>query len=283
LPGLDTSTANQYLQPMQAAFVRTGSDGITPVVSFQEDMKAVGEIQTEVKSLSQQEYINIQLFNAEAFSQGSTPSDGLRINFDKSFSISTEDDSPKLSNLDENLARLSENTAIAIERRLFPKASEELPLFINQYRRESYVMKFDMTDNLTAQIFVKDNYLDALTEITSSDNTYSFAIESSIPESVASDRFSLVFEPVSLSTPEQSLVNLSLYPNPTKGNFSISGIDSGQDTEVKIYNLIGQQVYTAKSSGQSTLEIADFNGTTGVYLVKLKTNQGEKTFKLIKD
>jgi hypothetical protein len=42
-------------------------------------------------------------------------------------------------------------------------------------------------------------------------------------------------------------------------------------------------VYTAKSNGQSTLEIADFNGTTGVYLVKLKTNQGEKTFKLIKD
>jgi hypothetical protein len=74
-----------------------------------------------------------------------------------------------------------------------------------------------------------------------------------------------------------------LYPNPTKGNFSISGIDSGQDTEVKIYNLIGQQVYTAKLSGQSTIEVADFNGTTGVYLVKLKTNQGEKTFKLIKD
>jgi len=145
------------------------------------------------------------------------------------------------------------------------------------------VMKFDVTDNLNTQIFVKDNYLESLTEITSSDNTYSFAIESSIPESVASDRFSLVFEPVSLSIGEEGLANLSLYPNPTKGNFSISGIDSGQDTEVKIYNLIGQQVYTAKSSGQSTLEITDFNGTTGVYLVKLNTNQGEKTFKLIKD
>jgi hypothetical protein len=283
LPGLDTSTANQYLQPMQAAFVRTGSEGTTPVVSFQEDMKAVGEIQTEVKSLSQQEYINIQLFNAEAFSQGSTPSDGLRINFDKSFSILTEDDSPKLGNLDENLARVEGNAFSAIERRPLPEATEELLLFINQYRRESYVMKFDVTDNLNTEVFIKDKYLDQVTEITSSDNTYSFVIDSSIPESEASDRFSLVFEPVSLSIEDENLVNLSLYPNPTKGNFSISGIDSGQDTEVKIYNLIGQQVYTAKSSGQSTLEIADFNGTTGVYLVKLKTNQGEKTFKLIKD
>jgi hypothetical protein len=132
-------------------------------------------------------------------------------------------------------------------------------------------------------VFIQDNYLDTLSEITVSQNTYSFVIDSSIPESEASDRFSLVFEPVSLSTEEQNLVNLSLYPNPTKGNFSISGIDSGQDTVVKIYNLIGQQVYTAKLSGQSTLEVTDFNGTTGVYLVKLKTNQGEKTFKLIKD
>jgi hypothetical protein len=275
------SNANQYLQPMQAAFVTT--TGAAASMTFEESYKAVGEIQTDVKSNSVQEYINIQLFDANSFAEGATPSDGLRINFDKSFSISTEDDSPKLGNLDENLARVEGNVFSAIERRPLPEATEELPLFINQYRRESYVMKFDVTDNLNTEVFIKDKYLDQVTEITSSQNTYSFVIESSIPESEASDRFSLVFEPVSLSIGDENLVNLSLYPNPTKGNFSISGIDSGQDTEVKIYNIIGQQVYTAKSSGQSTLEITDFNASTGVYLVKLKTNQGEKTFKLIKD
>jgi len=98
-----------------------------------------------------------------------------------------------------------------LTRRPLPEATEELPLFINQYRRESYVMKFDVTDNLHTEVFIKDKYLDQVTEITSSDNTYSFAIESSIPESEASDRFSLVFEPESLSTEEESLVNLSLY------------------------------------------------------------------------
>jgi len=277
-----SSSANQFLQPMQAAFVLTSTTG-SASVTFDETDKDVSQVQTDVKSSSQSEFVNIQLFTAESYDEGNTPSDGLRIKFDKSFSATSEDDSPKLGNLDENLARVEGNAYSAIERRPFPESEERLELFINQYRREAYVMKFDLTDNLNTQIFVKDNYLESLTEITSSDNTYSFAIESSIPESVASDRFSLVFEPVSLSTPEQSLVNLSLYPNPTKGNFSISGIDSGQDTEVKIYNLIGQQVYTAKSSGQSTLEIADFNGTTGVYLVKLNTNQGKKTFKLIKD
>ena len=127
-----SSLANEFLQPMQAAFVRTNTDAPASV-TFQEAMKAVNQTQTGVKSNSVQEYINIQLFNANSFAEGATPSDGLRINFDKSFSILTEDDSPKLSNLDENLARVEGNAFSAIERRPLPEATEELLLFINQY------------------------------------------------------------------------------------------------------------------------------------------------------
>jgi len=274
------SKANEFLQPMQAAFVLTTGQAS---VTFEEDMKAVGEIQTSTKSQSQSEYISIQLFNATSFAQGKTPLDGLRINFNNSFSISKTDDAPKLSNTDENFARLIENTAVAIERRPFPEATEELPLFINKYRRESYVMKFNMTDNLTFQFFVKDNYLETLTKITSSDNTLSFTLDISIPESKASNRFSLVFEPESLSTLGESLASLSLYPNPTRGSFTITGMDLDQDAQVEIYSIIGQQVYSTKLRGQSNIEIIDFNASSGVYLVKLKTNQGEKTFKLIKE
>jgi hypothetical protein len=56
------SNANQYLQPMQAAFVTT--TGAAASMTFEESYKAVGEIQTDVKSNSVQEYINIQLFDA---------------------------------------------------------------------------------------------------------------------------------------------------------------------------------------------------------------------------
>jgi hypothetical protein len=275
------SNANQYLQPMQAAFVTT--TGAAASMTFEESYKAVGEIQTDVKSNSVQEYINIQLFDANSFAEGATPSDGLRINFDKSFSISTEDDSPKLGNLDENLARVEGNAFSAIERRPLPEATEELPLFINQYRRESYVMKFDVTDNLNTKVYVEDKYLNQTQEITASANTYAFTVDNSIPESKASDRFSLFFQPVSLSNPEENISNLSLYPNPTRGNFSITGMDLGQGGEVEIYNMIGQQVFKRSLSGESTIEVTDFNANAGIYLVKLKTNQGERTFKLIKE
>ena len=275
------SNANQFLQPMQAAFVRTNTDAPASV-TFQEAMKAVNEIQTDVKSNSVQEYINIQLFNAEAFSQGSTPSDGLRIKFDKSFSATSEDDSPKLTNLDENLARVEGNSYSAIERRPFPETEERLELFINQYRREAYVMKFNLTDNLNTKVFIEDKYLNETQEITTAAYTYTFTVDESISESTASDRFSLVFEPISLSTVEEALVEASLYPNPTKGSFRISGANLGEDAKIEIYNMIGQQVYKTDLKNQSTTEIINFNGSAGVYLVKLKTNQGERTFKLIK-
>jgi len=278
----EPSFTNQFLQPMQAAFVITGTETTAPIINFQESHKAVSQVQTRTKSLSQSEHINIQLFDSDSYNSGETPSDGLRINFDKSYSVTTEDDSPKLGNLDENLARVEGNTYSAIERRPFPETEEKLELFINQYRREAYVIKFDLTDNLNTKVFIEDKYLNETQEITSSDDIYSFTVDESISESTASDRFSLVFEPISLSTVEETLVEASLYPNPTKGSFSINGVNLGEDAKIEIYNMIGQQVYKTNLKNQSTTEITNFNGSAGVYLVKLKTNQGERTFKLIK-
>jgi hypothetical protein len=278
----EPSFTNQFLQPMQAAFVITGTETTAPIINFQESHKAVSQVQTRTKSLSQSEYINIQLFDSDSYNSGETPSDGLRINFDKSFSATSEDDSPKLGNLDENLARIEGNTYSAIERRPFPETEERLELFINQYRREAYVMKFNLTDNLNTKVFIEDMYLNQTQEITSNDDIYSFTVDESISESTASDRFSLVFEPISLSTVEEALVEASLYPNPTKGSFRISGANLGEDAKIEIYNMIGQQVYKTDLKNQSTTEIINFNGSAGVYLVKLKTNQGERTFKLIK-
>jgi hypothetical protein len=78
-----SSSANQYLQPMQAAFVITSSTSPASV-TFDEADKDVSQVQTDVKSSSQSEFVNIQLFTAESYDEGNTPSDGLRIKFDKS-------------------------------------------------------------------------------------------------------------------------------------------------------------------------------------------------------
>jgi hypothetical protein len=281
-PGGNFSDANQFLQPMQAAFVRTGNAVDAPSINFEESDKNVSPAQTETKSFSQKEYINVMLFDADSYAEGSSPSDGLRINFNDSYSVTAKDDSPKLGNLDENLARIEGNDYASIERRPYPSDEERLELFVNQYRNESYVLKFELTDNLNTKVFIEDKYLNQTKEITVSDNTYAFEIDESISESKASDRFSIVLNPVSLSTVDESFADINLYPNPTKDNFRINGPDLAQGAQVEIYNLLGQQVYKRDFKGQSTIEINGFNFNTGIYLIKIETHKGKTTLKLVK-
>ncbi|MFD0932459.1 T9SS type A sorting domain-containing protein [Psychroflexus salinarum] len=278
----EPTSANQYLQPMQAAFVRTVAEGGASI-NFQESFKNVSPAQTETKSLSQIEYINIQLFDADSYAEGNTPSDGLRINFNDSYSVTAKDDSPKLGNLDENLVRVEGNEYSAIERRPFPVGEEKLQLFINQYTKESYVLKFDLTSNLNTKLFIEDKYLNEIFEITKANDTYKFMIDQSVPKSLASNRFSLVLDPISLSAVDEELIRLNVYPNPTKGSFKISGQDLAQGAGVEIYNILGQQVYKRDFKGQSTIEINDFNSNTGIYLIKIETNKGKTTLKLVKE
>ncbi|MBZ9779696.1 T9SS type A sorting domain-containing protein [Psychroflexus sp. CAK8W] len=281
-PGDKFSDANQYIQPMQAAFVRTVAEGGASI-NFQETDKNVNPAQTTTKSFSEKEYINVMLFDADSFAEGNTPSDGLRINFNDSYSVTAKDDSPKLGNLDENLVRVEGNQYSAIERRPFPVGEEKLQLFINQYTKESYVLKFDLTSNLNTKLFIEDKYLNEMIEITKANDTYNFMIDQSVPESLASNRFSLVLDPINLSTVDEELIRLNVYPNPTKGSFQISGQDLAQGAGVEIYNILGQQVYKRDFKGQSTIEINDFNSNTGIYLIKIETNKGKTTLKLVKE
>ncbi|MBZ9651618.1 T9SS type A sorting domain-containing protein [Psychroflexus montanilacus] len=278
------SDATRYLQPMQAVFVETSNLGTAPSVNFSESHKAVSQDQTTVFSENEQEFLQIDMYSQESFVNKEYTLDGLKLLFNENFEEGVQDDFLKLANLDENIARINEGSYVSLEQRPYPKSEELLPLFFVDYKHTNYVLEFKMTEGLkNFKIYVEDNYLDTLKEITPSDDTFNFTVDESIPESKASDRFALVFEPVSLSTPEETITSLSLYPNPTQGNFSISGRDLEQGTELEIYNMIGQQVYKKSLTGQSTIEVTDFNATTGIYLVKLKTNQGEKTFKLIKE
>lgn len=74
--------------------------------------------------------------------------------------------------------------------------------------------------------------------------------------------------------------NVTLYPNPVKGNLTIKADDF--IGTVVVYNIYGQKIteqlfdtYTA------TIDFASFS--SGIYLVKVASGSKEKTFKIIKD
>lgn len=71
-----------------------------------------------------------------------------------------------------------------------------------------------------------------------------------------------------------SNVNISVYPNPTEGTFTIELADFSSSVKIEILNTLGKVVYTnILTSPKTMLDINEF--ANGIYLVRL-TN-GEKT------
>ena len=69
-----------------------------------------------------------------------------------------------------------------------------------------------------------------------------------------------------LSTSENQLVKIVLYPNPAKESFSVFGIN--HDAEIELYNNLGMKVFQQKIQPET---IITPNLSSGVYVVKIKT------------
>jgi hypothetical protein len=79
-----------------------------------------------------------------------------------------------------------------------------------------------------------------------------------------------------LSINEQSLVGFKLHPNPSTSQFHIQLEDTSQLKSVRLYNQIGQLVLQTKET-----VIKTENLTSGIYLVRIETTDGEATRQLI--
>ena len=78
------------------------------------------------------------------------------------------------------------------------------------------------------------------------------------------------------STIENSAIEASIYPNPSRDNFTITCNDM---TYVTVYNVIGNKVMEANVDGSNYV----INGLeSGVYFVEIKTNEGNFVKRILK-
>ncbi len=280
-----SSQANRYLQPGQAAFVQTAGNGAT-AMSFQEQYKAVDQPQTQVFNVLSS--IRMKLYDAGSFANSSTSSDGLLLKFSEEGSNEvTFEDAMKFYNQDENLASVNSETLLSIESRALPEVGETIPLFTNQYRKTNYVFEASLSEMNEILVFLKDYYTGALTELFNNETTlYAFQVDPTIAESMADDRFEIVFEEM-LSTDEVSFGDgFVLFPNPTNGSFTIATRHiQGDIVNLTVSSITGQKVYsntlTVPSNGQLVIEIPGLSA--GLYMVELVHPQGGLfTSKLVK-
>ncbi|MEO5776876.1 MAG: M12 family metallo-peptidase [Flavobacterium sp.] len=83
-----------------------------------------------------------------------------------------------------------------------------------------------------------------------------------------------------LGEENNDFLDYSYYPNPTTGKVNITSKDA--ITEVAVYNVQGQLLYNQKLNELSTnVDISQF--ATGTYFFKLKINDREANFKILKN
>jgi len=271
-----TSEGNQFLQPMQAAFFVTKTTGITPQLRFRESYKNVEVAATDVfrSNATPFKSIAINLFTEDAYLNEETASDGVKIKFGENYnSLINSNDAPKLGNPDENIARVENQDYVTLEQRNLPIQDEILPLFINQYRYENYVMSIHLNESFDYKVYLDDAYLQTSTLLEQGDQMISYQVDSSIPESISSSRFQLRFGEQNLNTGLEEVGSLKVYPNPIKnGSLHIELPNAFRNQlNLRLVNLMGQQVLEQNINAQNKGKISlnNLSISTGVYYLKI--------------
>jgi methionine-rich copper-binding protein CopC len=266
------SLANRYLQPGQGFFFQTLNTG-TASINFKETDKAIANFNGSVfkNAATLSDNIRITLYESNVVATNATAIDGLVIKFNSSYSNKLDSkDAPKMINQDEDFAIRKGVTNLSIESRDWPVNNEAISLYIDKYRFSNYTIKADIPSLNNLRVYLHDKYTGKRTElIENSTVNYSFSV--SVAASKLADRFELLFAERLLSTanPEAS-ASSGVYPNPSQGVFYYNLPQGFGTADVKIYNVLGQEIRGFKSQINNTVLEVDLKNkvSAGNYYVR---------------
>ena len=278
-----SSDANQFIPPGLAFFVKNTSSG-NGSVTFEEADKTPTQSQVAIFSEYTNFYINSRLYKTTDLQNGYMESDAIGLRFSEDFTtLGSDEDAAKLGNPSENYA-IENNGLRSIDKQGIPSDGHEVDLIIFDYETTNYSLTFTLGNTPeNKNVYLGDAYLNTQTEL-ADNTTYDFTVDTSIPESAASNRFKLVFEDVPLSQTDFTENSFSLYPNPALDILNIRWVTSpSTETKISIYNLLGQKVGNfdeISASEIATLAIQHLD--TGIYVLQIQNEEMNISKKFIK-
>lgn len=283
------SSMTRILQPGQGFEVEADAAG--PIsLTFNESNRIVDEDLSTVFDQSTLKRIDLRLYTQHNFSNNLNAHAGIFIDFSVNGNNNYDfSDYGHTNNTDESIASVSDDNILAsIQNRNMPQDNEIVALQISRYRTQNYTFRLFLDEYLGKDAFLKDNFTLTETPIEVGQATiYNFSIDNQITESIAPNRFDIVFRNnLSVEVPFGS--NFALYPNPnTIDKFFIStqGL-IGESVKISIVNMLGQVVSTTKQNvpTDGIVEVKSDYLAEGVYNVTLTSENDQKySAKLIKN
>ena len=281
------SSADKFLQPGQACFVKTAVAG-SPSLMFKEEYKNVSTATAPIfrQSNSNVSQMRFTLYEENALVTNQPSSDGFIINFDPTFSNSYDTkDAVKFTNQDENAGLMQSNKVLSYESRNLPLGEDIIPISLTQYRNTNYAFKVDAT-GLTRVAYLHDKYLNIKTElINDGETTIYFNVNTTILPSITNNRFDIVFGESLLENNEKVFAGtVKIFPNPIVDNsFVIALPQNTEEVKVKLINTIGQVIYaTTQNAIDNSVTIQPENVLQqGVYMVVIADGKNSVTKKII--
>ena len=284
------SSANQYLQVGQAAQMATLASGPASI-TFNEADKAPGNYTTTAKSGNTEnpsdQFIIGQLFTASNYTANGPVHDSFGIYFNQNYNnLATTMDAVKAFNFDENIAIENGGKILSHDFRSLPLETEELSLYMNNHRNADYVLKLNSSQFEEQRVYLKDQFASTSTLLKTGENLYTFHVDLTNSQSIAKDRFSILFEKSTLGIAGEDVnPTITIFPNPVADqNLTISVRNTMTSMTIKIHNTLGQEIYRNEAvvkNGTATIPVG--NLSKGVYLITIASEGSEVTKRFIKN
>jgi hypothetical protein len=273
--------ANQFLQVGQAFFIE--ATAASPSITFEEAHKT--DVVNNLQTFSVPNYTNI---NVNLYRNNHLLVDGLRIQLSEDFEDEVNfEDALKLWNTQEQFAIDKNQSWLMVERRSIPQ-NEAIQFYLNNYQSSQYQFQIQIQQlEDSHQVYLHDAYLAENFLLDSNqENTHSFEVDTSIPESIDVNRFSLHFEATTLADSNFNQYQIRVYPNPvTQGNINLSWpVDSTTETttQITLYDVLGKAVWNQENTPTEALLKIDVSTLpTGIYVLKANRGTAEYTTKVI--
>lgn len=185
------SKVDNYIQSGQAFFVQT--IGADPSLTFSEDSKATTQ-KVIFRQATTMPKITVKLQLPSQETTG-VAADGFAAYFSNEFDSSIADeDSYKLTNLDENIGILRNGKMLSIEGRKLVVEADTLPIRMWQMSQNSYTLKINVSDFDNVFPYLEDSYLNSRLRLNNNAETsIQFSLNAD-PLSSAPNRFKIVFK-----------------------------------------------------------------------------------------